>query len=103
MTAPAARALRVAPSRRLLLLVWAFTAINSLRVLAYLPTIGAIHVSGNRNQHSLWTWGTFFGANLTMALWLHEQGGRRVGAAVLVSAPNAATCAVVLVLMVVNR
>jgi hypothetical protein len=38
-----------------------------------------------------------------MALWLHEQGGRRMGAAVLVSAPNAATCAVVLVLMVVNR
>ena len=33
---------------------------------AYLPTIWAIHRSADSSQHSLWTWCTWLGANLTM-------------------------------------
>jgi hypothetical protein len=70
----------------------AFTALNALRMLAYLPTLLAIHASGHTDQHSLFTWLTFCGANLTMALWLHEQHGR-VDRAVAVNALNALMCA----------
>jgi hypothetical protein len=40
---------------------------------AYLPTLWAIHVSGDSSQHSLWTWATWFGANVTMAAWLRPR------------------------------
>jgi hypothetical protein len=72
----------------------AFTAMNALRVLAYLPTLLAIHASGHADQHSLFTWLTFCGANVTMALWLHEQHGR-VDRAVAVNALNALMCAAI--------
>lgn len=79
--------------RYLLVLTWAFTVFNSLRVLAYLPTLWAIHASGDSGQHSLLTWITWLGANLTMAAWLHEHNGRRTNRAVVVNLGNAAMCA----------
>ena len=48
-------------------LTWAFTLFNSVRTLAYLPTMWAIWASGDSSQHSLWTWCTWLGANATMA------------------------------------
>jgi hypothetical protein len=71
---------------------WAFTVLNSLRVLGYLPTLFAIHGSGQADQHSLLTWLTFFGANLTMAMWLYDENGRRIDRAIAVNACNALMC-----------
>ncbi len=76
----------------LALLTWAFTLFNSVRVFSYLPTLWAIHTSGDSSQHSLVTWLTWLGANLTMALWLHEHNGRRCNRAVMVNVGNAAMC-----------
>lgn len=91
---------RFAPRK---LLCWAFTFFNSARVLAYLPTLWAIHVSGDSSQHSLWTWLTWFFANVTMAAWLHERGNGEVDRAVCVSCVNALMCAAAVVLIVWYR
>lgn len=84
-------------------LTWAFTMFNSVRMVAYLPTIWAIHASGDSSQHSLWTWCTWLGANAPMAAWLYEQNGRRLGRAVIVNAGNATMCAVTVVLIAAHR
>jgi len=78
--------------RHLSLLSGSFALFNSLRIVAYLPTLLAIQSSGHADQHSLFTWLTFLGANLTMALWLHEQNGGRMNRAVAVNAFNALMC-----------
>jgi hypothetical protein len=85
------------------LLEWAFTLFNSVRVLSYLPTLWAIQAHGDSSQHSLWTWGTWLGANLTMALWLYEQNGQRMNRAVLVNASNALMCTATCMLIAVHR
>jgi hypothetical protein len=87
----------------LIVLTWAFTMFNSVRVFAYLPTLWAIHATGDSSQHSLLTWCTWFGANLTMAAWLHEQNGQRVNRAVLVNLANAVMCLAVTVLIAGHR
>jgi hypothetical protein len=81
--------------RYLTALTWTFTLFNSLRVIAYLPTLWAIQSSGDASQHSLFTWLTWLGANLTMAAWLYEQQGRRLSRAVAVNACNATLCAAI--------
>lgn len=107
LPAAQATALPGAPSTRrtvyLRLLTWLFTLFNSVRVLAYVPTAWAIFVSGDSSQHSLWTWGTWFGANLTMAAWLHEQNGQRMNRAAVVCACNAFMCGATAVLILVFR
>ncbi len=87
----------------LLVLTWAFTLFNALRSLSYLPTLWAIHASGDSSQHSLWTWCTWLGANITMAAWLYEQGGQRLGRAALVNIVNALMCASTVALIAVHR
>jgi hypothetical protein len=84
-------------------LTWLFTLFGSVRVLAYLPTAWAIHSSADSSAHSLLTWLTWVGANLTMAAWLHEQNGRRVNRAVVVNACNAAMCVGISALIVLHR
>ena len=84
-------------------LTWAFTLFNAVRMLAYLPTIWAIHASGDSSQHSLWTWATWIGANATMSAWLYEQNGRRVGRAVFVNAGNALLCATTFLVIAAYR
>jgi hypothetical protein len=84
-------------------LAWAFTLFNSVRVLSYLPTMWAIHLSADSAQHSLWTWGTWLGANATMAAWLYEQHGRVLDRVVWVNLANAAMCAATMALIVVYR
>lgn len=78
---------------------WAFTLFNSTRLLTYLPTMWAIHASGDSSQHSLLTWLGWVGANTTMALWLYENNGRRIDKAVAMSFGNAlmnlATCVLI--------
>ena len=102
------RALRPAhpsPARAsyLRVLAWAFTLFNSVRVAAYLPTMWAIFQSGDSSQHSLWTWFAWLGANATMAAWLYETHDRRIDRVMMVNAANAAMCAAVIVLILVQR
>ncbi|HMN80098.1 MAG TPA: hypothetical protein PKA20_09225 [Burkholderiaceae bacterium] len=75
------------------MLTLAFTLFSSVRMLAYLPTLWSIHLSGDSSQHSLLTWLTWTGANLTMAAWLYEHGGQRIDRAIVVNLGNAAMCA----------
>lgn len=79
-------------TRGLAMLSGAFALFNGLRIVAYLPTLAAIQSSGQADQHSLFTWLTFLGANLTMALWLREHNGGHVNRAVAVNAFNALMC-----------
>ncbi len=85
------------------LLTWSFALFNSLRVAAYLPTIWAVYQSGDSSQHSLWTWLTWFGANLTTAAWLYEKDGRRPSRVSVVCACNAGMCMAVAMLIVWYR
>jgi hypothetical protein len=87
----------------LAVLTWAFTLFNSLRAVSYLPTMWAIQASGDSSQHSLWTWCTWLGANLTMAAWLYEHNGQRLGRAVVVNLGNATMCAATVVLIAAHR
>lgn len=73
-------------------LALAFALFNSIRVFTYLPTIWAIHASGDSSQYSLWTWIAWIGANGTMAAWLYENNDQRFNSAVAVSAANALMC-----------
>ncbi len=73
-------------------LAWAFTVFNSLRLVAYLPTQWVIVGSGDSSQHSLWTWVTWTGANLTMAAWLYEQNAQRLDRAVALNLFNGLMC-----------
>lgn len=98
--APAGSAARQA---YLAALAWAFTVFNSIRIVSYVPTVLAIHASGDSSQHSLWTWGTWLGANLTMAAWLYEQDGQRLGRAAIVNLGNAAMCAVTVAVIAAHR
>jgi len=85
------------------LLTWAFMLFNSMRMVAYLPTTWAIYSTGDSSQHSLWTWCTWLGANITMAAWLHEHNGNRIDKAVLINVGNAMMCLVTVLLILHQR
>ena len=80
------------PAAPLDLLALAFTVFNGLRTLAYLPTIWSILESGRSDQHALFTWFTWFGANATMAAWVYTRGSRRFDRVVLINMINAVMC-----------
>jgi hypothetical protein len=84
-------------------LAFAFALFNSVRVVAYLPTIWAIQQTGDASQHSIWTWLTWAGANATMAAWLYEENGQRANRAVIVSSCNASMCIATTALIVFYR
>lgn len=90
-------------SAYLRLLTWAFTLFNSVRVLAYLPTLWAIQASADASQHSLWTWLIWVGANATMAAWLYENNGRRMNRAIAVSIGNTGMCMAAVLLIATYR
>lgn len=97
---------RAAPRPRRLylqLLTWAFTLFNSVRLLSYLPTMWAIHLSADSTQHSLLTWCTWLGANATMAAWLYEHNGHRIDSAVAMNIGNAGLCLMTAALIAVYR
>ncbi|MEO8526329.1 MAG: hypothetical protein ABI460_16505 [Caldimonas sp.] len=84
-------------------LEWGFAAFNSTRVLTYLPTLWAIHRSGDSSQHSIVTWLCWMAANALMAAWLYEHQGRRLNRAIAVNMVNAAMCLVTSTLIVAYR
>jgi hypothetical protein len=97
------RAQRSACPSYLRALTWSFTLFNSLRILAYLPTLRAIAESADSSQHSLMTWLIWVGANVTTAAWLREHNGHRLDAAVAISWVNAMLCMCVAVMIFVCR
>ncbi len=99
-TTPAPNAARVNYLRALAL---AFTFFNSLRTLAYLPNIFAIVESGRSDQHSLLTWLTLAGANITMAMWVYENHGRHVDRVAFINALNALMCLLTAAVIVAYR
>lgn len=80
-----------------------FALFSAARLVAYLPTIWAVAISGDSSQHSLWTWLTFVGGNASMALWLWEQNGRSGNRAIVISASNALMCLVIVGVIVWTR
>ncbi len=95
-----------APARRSLyssLLSWAFALFSSTRLITYLPTLWAIHISGDSSQHSLLTWLAWLGSHATTAAWLYEDSGRRVNKVIAVTCGNAVMCLVTSVLILVYR
>lgn len=97
------RELPSATSTYLSVLTWLFTLFNSVRVLAYLPTLVAIFTSGDSSQHSLLTWITWIGANATMAAWLYEHNGRHLNRAIAVNLCNTVMCLTISALIVAYR
>lgn len=85
------------------LLGWAFALFSTVRVAAYLPTLWALWEQGRSDQHSVLTWLTWTGANLTMAAWLHEHGGAGTRAAVWVHVANGILCGAILALIIALR
>jgi len=77
----------------------AFALFGTLRLVSYLPTLLAIHASGDSRQHSLWTWGIWLGSNFTMAAWLYEANGQQMNRAIGLSLCNAAMCAAAVALI----
>jgi hypothetical protein len=75
-----------------LLLSWAFTLSNTLRVAAYVPTLWAIYLAGDSSQCSVWTWIALAGSNLAMAAWCFEGNGRRLNAMVVTNLANVGLC-----------
>ncbi len=71
---------------------WAFALFSSTRLLTYLPTLWAIHPSGDSSQHSLWTWAAWVGSNAAMAAWLYENNQRRLNKAIVVTIGNGLMC-----------
>lgn len=100
---PSAPARTTRPALYLRLLTASFTFFNSVRLIAYLPTIWAIHTSGDSGQQSLWTWCTWLFANLTMAAWLYEENGRHLNRAICINLGNAAMCAATIAVIAAYR
>jgi hypothetical protein len=101
--APSKRSRGDLRSRYLFVLNAAFVLFNSTRLLTYLPTMWAVHVSGNSSQHSLLTWIAWAGANASMAGWVYENNGQRVNKLVIVSLGNATMCLAMCVLIGIYR
>ena len=80
-------------------LTWAFMLLTGARLIAYMPTVVSIVHSRNSQQHSLWTWLIWVGANLTMAAWLYEHNGQQMDKAIGVSLANATACALTAVVI----
>jgi len=97
------RAPRVRGSLYLTVLNWAFAAFSATRLLTYLPTLWAIHVSGDSSQHSLLTWLAWVLSNATMAAWLYENNGRRANMAIAMTGGNALMCLATCVLIACYR
>lgn len=85
------------------LVTWAFTLFQSARIIAYLPTMGAVYAAGHSYEHSLLTWVTWLGANLSMTCWLFEQTGHVITKAVVINACNTTMCFATLVVIALHR
>jgi hypothetical protein len=76
-------------------LSWAFLATNSVRVLAYLPTIKKLlRAEATADCQSQITWLLWSSSNLTLALHLFESNQRQVNEMILIAGGNALMCCI---------
>jgi hypothetical protein len=97
--APTARRLRFTRATYFKVLTLAFPVFNTLRLVAYAPTMLTIWESGRSDQHSLLTWLNWMAANATMAAWLYEHNGRRFDRTVLINISNTVMCGLMVALI----
>lgn len=97
------RPLRSLRAAYLAALGWAVTLLGAVRLVSYLPTLWAIHASGDSSQHALATWLTWAAANAAMAAWLYEQHGRRADCTVVIHACNTVMCLLTVALITAYR
>ena len=81
-------------------LSWAFLATNSIRVLAYLPTIKKLlRAEATADCQSQLTWLLWAASNLTLALHLFESNHRQLNEMILITGGNALMCCICLYLV----
>jgi hypothetical protein len=89
-----------APSLYVTGLSWAFLVTNSMRVLAYLPTIKKLlRADVTADCQSLLTWLLWSASNLTLALHLFESNHHQVNEMILIAGGNALMCCICLYLV----
>lgn len=81
----------------------AFELFGWARLVAYLPTLWAIHASADASQHSAATWLVWLGSHVATALWLHERGSGRTDRAIAMLLANAGMCSATLLLIAWHR
>lgn len=82
------------------LLSWAFLATNSMRILAYLPTIKKLLRSeATADCQSQLTWLLWSASNVTLALHLFESNHRQLNEMILIASGNALMCCICLYLV----
>jgi hypothetical protein len=78
-------------------LSWAFLATNSVRVVAYLPTIKKLlRAEATADCQSQLTWLLWSASNLTLALHLFESNHRQINEMILITSGNALMCCICL-------
>lgn len=81
-------------------LSWAFLATNSVRILAYLPTIKKLlHEDVTADCQSQLTWLLWSASNVTLALHLFESNQRQLNEMILITSGNALMCCICLYLV----
>lgn len=81
-------------------LSWAFLATNTVRVLAYLPTIKKLlHEDVTADCQSQLTWLLWATSNVTLALHLFESNHREFNEMILITSGNALMCCICLYLV----
>jgi hypothetical protein len=81
-------------------LSWAFLATNSMRILAYLPTIKKLlREDVTADCQSQLTWLLWSASNLTLALHLFESNHRQLNEMILIASGNALMCCICLYLV----
>jgi hypothetical protein len=82
------------------LLSWAFLATNSIRILAYLPTIKKLlRAEATADCQSQLTWLLWAASNVTLALHLFETNHRQINEMILITGGNALMCCICLYLV----
>jgi hypothetical protein len=81
-------------------LSWTFLVTNSMRVLAYPPTIKKLlRAEATADCQSQLTWLLWSASNLTLALHLFESNHRQVNQMILITSGNALMCCICLYLV----
>jgi hypothetical protein len=81
-------------------LSWAFLATNSMRILAYLPTIKKLlREEATADCQSQLTWLLWSASNVTLALHLFESNHRQLNEMILITSGNAVMCCICLYLV----
>jgi hypothetical protein len=77
------------------ILSWAFLATNSMRVIAYLPTIRKLlHPQTTADGQSQLSWLLWAASNVTLSLHSFETNNRQLNEVILIAGANALMCCI---------